>query len=233
MNFKNWLFENESHKPTQIGKYHIFYIDSKKFRNSSLENEEFCTIAIHQDFPKSIGKNEIWIDNSVSKSELPALLKGATNRLKELERKNNSKTAYTVGMTQERCYRKRHKSEIKKKKYCNIHDEKSTYHVYFVSGKAVRDNFKTDFSQGGHGYVYDWIPKNEIWLEKEEHDESSLILIHEYAELVLMRDKKMKYEKAHPIASKIEMKFRENKMKIDDIHKVPKLVNLYFKKNGF
>ena len=233
MRFKYWLFESELQKPSKIGKYHIVYIDSKEFKNSSLENQEFCTIAINQDFPKSIGKNEIWIDNNITKSELPALLKGATNRLKALERSKKGDAAYTIGMSKERCYRKKHKSKIEKKKYCEINDDKSVYSVYFVSGKAVRDSYKTDFSQGGHGYVYNWIPKNEIWLEKEEHDESSLILIHEYAELVLMRDKKIKYEKAHPIASKIEMKFREKKMKIDDIHKIPELVNLYFKKNGF
>lgn len=233
MKFKDWLFENESHKPTKVGKYHVVYINSKKFRSLSLRKEEFCIVAIHQDYPKIIKKNEIWIDNSVSVSEIPSLLKGAVNRLKSLERKEKGDVPYKNGIAKEKLYRKKHKSKVHKKKYFDIHDKKSVYHVFLVDGKSIRDNYKTDFSQGGHGYVYDWIPKDEIWLEKEEFDECPFILVHEYAELVLMRDKKMKYENAHPIASKIELKFRQNKMKIEDIHKVPEIVNDYFKKNGF
>jgi hypothetical protein len=38
--------------------------------------------------------------------------------------------------------------------------------IYVISGKAVRDIVNADFVEGGHGYVYDYIPKNEIWIEE-------------------------------------------------------------------
>jgi hypothetical protein len=66
-----------------------------------------------------------------------------------------------------------------------------------------------DYLEGGHGYVYKWVPLNEIWLEDVvENSEKPLILLHEYTELMLMKYKGMDYDKAHSIASKVEFEHR-------------------------
>jgi len=228
-----WLFENENNKPNKIGKYKIVYIDSKKFRNDSLEKGEFCNVAIHEDFPKYIKKNEIFVDNDLSASEVQSFLIGLKNRLECLESGSKShEDCYEYAMKKEKDYRLKHKSKIKKEKFCVLNDYKNKIDVFYVNGKGVRDIYKTDFSQGGHGYVYDWIPKNQIWIEKEEKEETAFILVHEYSEMVMMRDLKMEYEDAHPVSSKIEMKFRKDKHPIKQLMKIPEIVMSYLKKNN-
>lgn len=216
-NFKFWILESKLNKPKSIGKYKIIYIDSKKFRNGSLEKEEFCNIAIHEDFPKYIKKNEIFVDNDLSASEVQSFLIGLKNRLECL--KSGSKDCYEYAMKKEKDYRLKHKSKIKKEKCCVLNDYKNKIDVFYANGKAIRDIYKTDFSQGGHGYVYSWIPKNQIWIEKEEKEETAFILAHEYSEMVMMRDLKMEYEDAHSVASKIEKKLRETNFSMKQINK--------------
>ncbi len=228
MEFKNWLLF-ESKKPTEHEGKKIVYVDSEKFRSSSLKNIEFCTIAIHDDFPKYIKKNEIWIDHNIKEKEIPKLLKGISSRLNFLKNKNNPDAAYKKGLEKEKEIRKKNPEKINPKKYCVLNDSKGKISVFTVSGEAIRDRFKTDFSQGGHGYVYNWIPKLEIWLEREEKDEYPFILAHEYVEMILMRDRKMTYDEAHDIASKIENELRKKGFSEKDFSKLTSNSHLLLK----
>lgn len=223
MDFKQFLYI-ESSKPAMMGKYHITYIDSNEFRNKSLLSVEFCTAAVHDDFPRHIKKNEIWIDDSIKLKEIPAILKGLSVRLSKIE--NGESNSYEKAIAAERKKRNRHKEKLKKKKHMTIKDYSGKIEVYLVSGKAVRDNYKTDFSQGGHGYVYDWIPKNEIWIEDEEKDEMAPILAHEYIEMVLMKESGWRYSKAHEMASDIEQKLRNKNLTMKDIDRVVKNISI-------
>lgn len=202
--FRNYGLQ-ESYKPRSFMGRKIVYVDTKKFRSSSLGNEEFCTSGIHEDFPKSIAKDEIYIDDSLSSEEIPTVLRGVEARIKSLNNGNGSRDSYENGMRAEKKFRSEHQHKVKRLyKYATLKDSSGTIDVYAVSGLAVRDKHKTDFSQGGHGYVYDWIPKDEIWLEEEESDEFPFILCHEYTEMVLMRDLRIEYLEAHKVASMVE-----------------------------
>ena len=223
MDFKQFLY-TESSKPAMLGKYRITYIDSNKFRKKSLLNVEFCTAAVHDDFPRHIKKDEIWIDDSIKPKEIPTILKGLSVRLSEIE--NGGKNPYEKGIAAEKKERNGHREKLKKKKHMTIKDYSGEIEVYLVSGKAVRDNYKTDFSQGGHGYVYDWIPKNEIWIEDEEKDEIAPILAHEYIEMVLMKESGWKYPKAHEMASDIEQQLRKKNLTMKGIDKVVKNISI-------
>lgn len=208
--FSDWIL-SESAKPRSFMGKKIVYIDTKKFRSSSLDNEEFCTSGLHEDFPESIAKDEIFIDDSLRAREIPMILKGLGRRLKDMQN-GNAKNGYKNGMKAEKSERSKKPHCVKRlSKYATLRDSKGKIEVYVVSGEAVRDRFKTDFSQGGHGYVYDWIPKGEIWLEQEESDEFPFILAHEYAEMVMMRELGMEYEEAHGMASRIEKCVRDGK----------------------
>ena len=72
--------------------------------------------------------------------------------------------------------------------------------VWLVKGSLVRSFYKTDYTEGGHGYVYPWVPKGEIWVE---HDLSPggtpLRPGPRVPELRLMRDKGLGYDRAHEI----------------------------------
>ena len=88
--------------------------------------------------------------------------------------------------------------------------KKSNINVYIVDGESVRNQHDVDFSEGGHGYVYDYIPKNEIWIDNDiSIKERSKILAHEFIERGLMKDKGFDYETAHKKATKIESALRK------------------------
>ena len=69
--------------------------------------------------------------------------------------------------------------------------------------------YKTDFVEGGHGYVYEWIPKDEIWIDnKIKSKEIPVIILHEFTERTLMKYKNIPYGRAHIAASKVEFEHR-------------------------
>src|SRR5205814_6845501 len=73
-----------------------------------------------------------------------------------------------------------------------------------------RSFYKTDYTEGGHGYVYPWVPKGEIWVEHDlSRAELPYIVAHEYLELRLMRDEGLQYDRAHAICSEVEYELRE------------------------
>lgn len=44
--------------------------------------------------------------------------------------------------------------------------------VYAVDAKWIRDNLSVTFGHGGHGYVHEFIPLNEIWISARHNKES-------------------------------------------------------------
>lgn len=83
---------------------------------------------------------------------------------------------------------------------------------YFVEGDVVRDKFNTDFMGGGHWLVYDFIPKDEIWVERmrSHHDEVAFEW-HELFEVFDMLKNNKEYEEAHLDATRFEQKKREER----------------------
>jgi hypothetical protein len=81
--------------------------------------------------------------------------------------------------------------------------------VWVVDGNVVRSYYKTDYTEGGHGYVYRWVPRREIRVERAlDPAELPFIVAHEYTEHRLMRDEGIEYDRAHEICSKVEFKLR-------------------------
>lgn len=87
--------------------------------------------------------------------------------------------------------------------------------VYFVDGKFIRDNIDPDFTEGGHHYVYGWIPESEIWLDDHNRDELQYILVHELHERSLMA-KGVDYDTAHEQANIKEQEARHASALIDE-----------------
>jgi hypothetical protein len=80
--------------------------------------------------------------------------------------------------------------------------------VWLVDGKAVRDLAYVDFTLGGHGYRYRFIPKREIWLDDAMGvPERPAVLHHEAVEVDHMA-RGMKYVPAHDLASAAERRYR-------------------------
>ena len=99
--------------------------------------------------------------------------------------------------------------------------KKNGVKIFEVDGSWIRNNIMAWFNHGGHGYVCEYIPLDEIWVIKthpldckctnvpknramSENFRKSLIL-HEMTERNLMK-KGMVYWKAHQLALEAERK---------------------------
>lgn len=77
--------------------------------------------------------------------------------------------------------------------------------VWLVNGRLVRSAFFIDFVDGGHHYVYPWVPLKEVWLDDDlSPKEYPYVLLHELNERVRMGEG-WSYNRAHPDSSKIEL----------------------------
>jgi hypothetical protein len=84
--------------------------------------------------------------------------------------------------------------------------------IYVVDGPYVRRTYSMDFNVGGHGFVYDFIPKDEVWLDSSvEERELQFSLVHELVERTMMMDEHnpQDYETAHRQANTIELELRK------------------------
>jgi hypothetical protein len=80
--------------------------------------------------------------------------------------------------------------------------------VVLVDGRAVRSAFDLNFTLGGHGFRYRFIPRGEIWIDDAvAAGERPAILHHEAVEVDLMAAG-LAYPAAHARASRAEVRFR-------------------------
>lgn len=204
------------------GGYEVYLVNEEKIRNLKLADEEFTNFAIHNQFPSLIPKDEIWLGEEVSECERKFFINNAVKLYNLINSGVDISEAYDKALKYEKSLREKFdgikprgatsEDNPPKELYVEEYGKINDITVWIVNGEIARDLYKTDYCEGGHGYVYPWIPKDEIWIEKDiEEDEIPYILHHEYIELKLMRDKDMDYEDAHEIAAKKEFEKRKEK----------------------
>ena len=47
--------------------------------------------------------------------------------------------------------------------------------VWIVNGRLVRSVFDIDFTAGGHDYVYEFVPENEVWIDDSIEEPKEVI----------------------------------------------------------
>ncbi len=97
--------------------------------------------------------------------------------------------------------------EVRIKKVC----EKDGFKIFLVDGYKIRHFIDFDFTMGGHGFRYMYIPLNEIWIDSSNESELDEIMLHELIEAKLMRKGKG-YENSHVISSVKELELRNEKI---------------------
>jgi hypothetical protein len=81
--------------------------------------------------------------------------------------------------------------------------------VYTVNGEILRLDVDVDFTAGGNGARYGYVPINEIWLDKDmSFVDKTATLLHEYVEYDIMTRDGLPYDAAHDLASEAEHTFR-------------------------
>ena len=189
-------------------KYTIRYVDGFKIRNT-LDDDfgvigRYSTAIAHFSPKYYIPPNEIWIDAPFHQ-ELDFFL---TSEFYTDEHPEFKKMSY-------------HKvREHLKKELClagplphfKKHLHSSDPEIILVDGKVVRAYLDPDFIFGGHEYVYDYVPKNEIWLDQfTDPQELPFIEHHEKIERNLMKAGAT-YDEAHDIASAEEKRLRRHRL---------------------
>jgi|GEM_PF-709722 len=205
--------------------YTVYSVNALAVRNFAEPDEEFGNFATRDEFPNLIPKGEIWISEKLAAKEGVFFIAHA---LTELTRRADGAgdKAYEEGLQVEQLLReklngvefrngkphKRVPEKIYLASYITLPDPQGPVKVYIVDGNLVRSYYKTDYTEGGHGYVYPWVPKPEIWIENGvDHREVPFIVSHEYLERRLMRDEGIDYDTAHEICSKVEFNLRKMK----------------------
>ncbi len=227
-------------KYSEVSGFTVWIVDGRYIRNNM--NREFTNYSQHYQFD-FIPKKEFWIDKEKVSGEekyyidamiiMDRLLAEGVSHDEAVKQANAIERA-------ERAKSRLMKKEVELKK--NEKDLLDSIHkrllkkysndkvkVWIVDGEAVRDLFFIDFVEGGHGYVYPFIPKDEIWIDDDvSREEAKFVLLHELHERNLMAKgwcydtdtkanlKTGKIKKsAHQSASKIEYACRRGKKDID------------------
>ena len=207
----------------QYGRIKVYVVNGNAVRNSSKEAQEFGLSSTHFALPTLVPQNEIWIEDDIKTEERGVLIHSALYQLSNIKKGMSIGKAYDLQIKKEKDYResillskkqpektdKKADKNIYLKKYGHIKNE--DIEVWLVAGEKVRNKYKCDYLEGGHGYVYDFVPNKEIWIEfgPNTENEAPMILLHEFVERILMKYRDIKYDPAHEIAAKVEWKARE------------------------
>lgn len=209
-----------------VSGFNVFIVDGEYIRENI--DEEFTNFGQHYQF-SFIPKNELWVDKERVGWEYRYYIDSMLTINRLLEKGISRGEAIKIADKEERSERAKSqlvKKRIKLKKYPeklieSVHKDllqkysDKKIRVWIVSGELVRDLFFLDFTEGGHGYVYSFIPKHEVWIDDDiEPDEIKFVLLHELHERNLMA-KGMKYEAAHKSSSEIEYACRRKKKDIN------------------
>lgn len=182
----------------EIANFTVWIVDGYYIRKNV--DEEFTNYGQHKRFG-FIPKNELWIDKARKLGEEKfyidsmlimhrLIVEGISHNkaIKIADKIEKRERAKTKLMQQE--------LEIKddnKKLLDSIHEKllkcysKNGLKAWIVKGEVVRDLFFLDFVEGGHGYVYPFIPKDEVWIDDNvEPKEIKYVLLHELHERNLM-----------------------------------------------
>jgi len=209
-------------KIEEIGPFTVWEVSGAYIRQNL--SEEFTNFGQHYAY-KFIPKREFWIDKEHAAGEEHFFVDHLLTEFKLMDQGEDYNHAHTKAIQVES--RERHKSDLFRKGLKNdslqtlidkIHKEKLvTYSseavsVWVINGEIVRDRFFVDFTEGGHDYVYNFVPTGEVWLDDDlgQNEDRRFVLLHELHERALMATKGYPYLSAHHSAIILEHKCRNH-----------------------
>jgi len=200
------------------GTISIWIVDGTYVRTHI--DEEFTNYGQHYNF-KYIPKEEFWLDHEGKPDEQRFFI----DHLLVEHRLMGKGVPYDDALEQadkiELSERKKSGDVRKLTKGKNLPDAEKVHvrlwkkletpvSVWIIDGRLVRSVFDVDFTEGGHDYVYEFVPQNEVWIDNDlEEVERPYVLLHELHERNLMA-KGWDYDRAHEDSSKIEYHCRHN-----------------------
>jgi hypothetical protein len=212
------------HKIDDRGKIQIWIVDGSYIRGNI--DEEFTNFGQHYRF-KYIPDCEFWIDKEAEHDEHLFFIDHLLVEHRLMAKGMSYDEALPLADRAERKVRRlsgdvsklTHKGE-------NLPEGKAVHErlwkkiangvsVWIVNGRLVRSVFDIDFTEGGHDYVYEFVPQKEVWIDDAiVETERGYVLLHELHERNRM-SKGWTYDKAHAESSKLEYHCRHNP---DELH---------------
>lgn len=206
------------------GKFKIWIVDGAYIRGHV--DEEFTNFGQHFRYPY-IPEDELWIDREAEHDEHAFFIDHLLVEHRLMEKGMSYDKAIEAADTEERKERRRagdmRKLTDKGAKLPDGHDVherlwktlENSLTVWIVNGRLVRSVFDIDFTAGGHDCVYEFVPRNEVWIDDAiEEDERPYVLLHELHERNRMAGG-WPYSKAHAESSRIEYRCRQHP---DELH---------------
>jgi hypothetical protein len=189
-------------------------------------DEEFTNFGQHYRY-KYIPQHEFWIDLGTRSDEWRFFIDHLMVEYRLMENGMPYEKAIIAADNEERKERRRahdlsgltdHGKRLPGGSDVHIHlwkQLKSGLSVWIVNGRLVRSVFDIDFTAGGHDYVYEFVPENEVWIDDDvEEAERGYVLLHELHERNRMA-KGLDYDKAHAESSRLEYRLRHHP---DELH---------------
>lgn len=166
----------------------IKFVDGHKVRMSI--DTDFCAISSWKR-DEYIPKGEIWIDKAYKKE---------ADWLKRMHLFENKMLNKSHTERRQIVCRKFLKKIRIIPKFIIRKECKDGLTIKYVEGSIVRKYIDPKFVLGGHDLVYNYIPKDEIWIDSRQgNKEIKYTLLHEIHERNLMK-KGMDYNSAHDFA---------------------------------
>ncbi len=188
-------------------------------------DEEFTNYGQHDNFA-FIPKNEFWLDREEQNDEQTFFIDHLLIEYRLMERGVSYDSALEAADLQEMIERKQSGDLLKVLKKDGLPDPEKVHlrlwkklesglSVWIVDGRLVRSAFDVDFTEGGHEFVYEFVPHNEVWIDNDlQEAERPFVLFHELHERNLMMEG-WEYSRAHQDASALESYCRRH---TDELH---------------
>lgn len=205
----------------KIGKISIWIVDGEKVRGDL--DEEFTNFGQHFRF-SIIPEYEFWLDKEAEPNERRFFIDNLLMEWRLMKKGMPFSKAIVIAGAKEQSERKR-TGDWKKildrrgmpdaaKVHSKLLGKIKNLSVWLVNGRLVRSDFNIDFTEGGHDKVYNFVPKNEVWLDDDIiPEERPFVLLHELYERSLMATG-LAYPRAHRKASNLEWQSRHNPKKL-------------------
>jgi hypothetical protein len=211
-------------KIDERGVIQIWIVDGAYIRSDI--DEEFVNFGQHYRYPY-IPENEFWIDREAEHDERKFFIdhllvehrlmaagmpyEKALPKADQAERRERRR-AGDIGLLTHHGGSLPDVKEVHERLWKKLENGVS---VWIVNGRLVRSVFDIDFTEGGHDYVYEFVPENEVWIDDAMVEmERGYILLHELHERKQMA-KGLPYSKAHAESSRLEYFCRHHP---DELH---------------
>ena len=211
-------------KVDERGDLQVWIVDGGYVRGHI--DEEFTNFGQHYRYPY-IPLNELWIDQEAEHDERQFFIDHLLVEYRLMAQGMPYAQALTEADKAERKERRRagdvrqltqHGQKLPDGR--DVHERlwktlENGVGVWIVNGRLVRSGFDIDFTAGGHDYVYEFVPQNEVWIDDAiKEQERGYVLVHELHERNRMAGG-WPYSKAHAESSRLEYRCRHHP---DELH---------------